>query len=475
MSVTINASESGGSGQLVTVDSPDVNFNTMTSAINETIEYTRAFANEMKGTLSTAIETLQDVVGSYNPDDITVDSSLPPLNGTPFPTKPTWAPLVLDDDWPDGYIPDPNFQEYGEFDFTYTAPTPPAEVDGEFSWTENDYSSDVWQVLFAHVHNYIIGNEEYSIPEDVYNALVAMEQEARRINQNREFTAGIAATGANGLNLSGQRQSAFISQFQNNVTKLDQDALNNITVKNFELTNENRKFFITSFIELEKLIRDSFEQTQNRSLDAAKATKEYLVRFLSENVRLFLGKWEGIRIKFEANKLKIDSITARNNSETAIFVSRAEVLKQKTDAIVEKNRGLVDARTGEIAAYNAEVEAVKSEWLALLEEIKVHQENIRIEIDKELRIEGFNLQAFTDKSQLAKDVAVGVANIASQGVASALGAINTSLSNVYSGSESVGAQWGFNAGVSEQLGTNHSHTYDHGEIEGGVNYSPYGN
>ncbi len=463
MAVSVNPTSSGGTGDIVTIAPPNIDLDSMNSKINEMIEYTRAFADDQIASLAIAIENLEEVVGTYNPDDITVDTTLPTLNGSAFPTKPTWLPLELEDDWPDNYIPEPKFQEYGEFDFEYVAPTPPDEVDGEFSWTEQDYNSDGWQTLFAYVQNYMLGNESYSLPDDVYNALVAQEQEARRINQNREFATGLAATGANGLNLPGGRQSAFISQFQNNVAKLDQDALNNITTTNFNLSNENRKFFITSFTDLERITREAFNQAQNRSLDAAKAVKEYLARFLSENIRLFLGKWEGIRLKFEANKLKIDSISARNNSETAIYVARADVLKSRIDAITAKNKGLVDARIGEISAYAAEVEAVRAEWLALIEEIKLHQENIRLEFEKELRIGEFNLQAYTNKSQLAKDVALGIAGIASQGVASALGAINTSLSNSYSGSENVGANWGFSAGLTE--GTSNNHQYDHGEVE----------
>jgi len=266
------------------------------------------------------------------------------------------------------------------------------------------------------------------------------------------------------LNLPGGRQAAFITQFQNNIAKFDQDALNNITTADFNLTNENRKFFVTAYTDLEKIVRTTFEQTQNRSLDAAKAVKEYLARFLSENIKLFLGKWEGIRLKFEANKLKADQITARNNSETAIFIGRADVLKSRIEAISSKNKGIVDARLGEVSAFAAEVEAVRSEWLALIEEIKIHQENIRLELETELRIEEFNLRAYTDKAQLAKDVALGVGGIASQGVASALGAINTSLSNSYSGSENVGANWGFSANLGES--TSNSHLYDHGTVEG---------
>ena len=86
----------------------------------------------------------------------------------------------------------------------------------------------------------------------------------------------------------------------------------------------------------------------------------------------------------------------------------------------------------------------------MVEEVKVKQENVRLEITKAIEQEKLNLQAFSEKASLAKDVALGVANIASQGVASALGAINTSLGNSYTGSESRDESWRFSAGIDEE-------------------------
>jgi len=441
-----------GSGAFVQVEDDNVRLDDMSQAIHDTIAYTREFADEFKQTLNSSIERLEEVVGSYEPSIDDVPNEVPTIDPPSFPVKPNWQPLVLDTDWPDGNIPEPDFTEYGILDFEYTAPTPPAEIDETFDWTASNYSSDLWLSLFSFVHDKII-NGSYGLSADVHAALVDMEQEARRLNQDREFRKGVNATGAMGWNVPAGHQLSFFRQFQFEVVKRDQDALNNITVKNFDIANENMKFFATLAADLEKLSQETWNAVESRSLEAAKAAKEYIARFFAENVKLFLAKWQGIITKLEALKTKVEAISSRNNSETEIFANRARVLEAKVKAITEKNRGIVDTRKGEVEAYTAEILAVSEEYKNLLREVEVNQRAVEIEINKLLRIEELKLNAFSDKTKIAQAVAMGIANIGSQGLASSLGAINTSLSNSYSGSESRGEHYGFNAGISE------SHSY----------------
>ena len=246
----------------------------------------------------------------------------------------------------------------------------------------------------------------------------------------------------------------FLSEFQGEVLQRDQDALNNITAKDFDIAAEREKFFIGSGADLEKMVRGTFDAAEDRGLDAAKAAKEYVARFFSENVKLFVAKWDGVKARLEALKAKIEAIAARNDSETKMFLGRAQVLESKIKSITEKNRGKVDVRKGEGEIYGIEVGAVRDEYIALVEEVKTNQAAVKIEIDRELKIEELKLTAFSDKTKIAEAVAIGIANIGSQGVASALGAINTSLSNGYSGHESRGESWGFDAGIRE------SHNFD---------------
>lgn len=448
MAVSINPISSGGDGAFVDVGGGDVSLDSMNSEIQNTITYTRDYANTMMADLNTAIDNLGDILGTYSVTTPDVDVTFPTIDRPSFPIRPDISALVLDSNWPDGVIPEPDFQEYGDLDFSYTAPPAPSEVDESFSWTEENYTSDVWQALFSKIHTAIL-NGDYGLTDSVHAAIVDREQESRRQNQDREFRNGLTATGATGFNLPGGHTAAFLSEFQAEVLKRDQDALNNITVKDFEIANENEKFYVTSGTQLEQVKVQTFNNAQNRSLDAEKATKEYLARFFDLNTRLYVSKWEGIKIGLESLKVKIDAIANRNNSEADIYKSRADALESRVRAVAEKNRGIIDSRRGEIDIYDTEVKAIASEYAILVEEVKANQESNRLEIEKILRTAELNLQAFTNKSQLAKDIALGEANIASQGVASALGAINTSLSNSYQGSESISNRHSFNASITE--------------------------
>jgi len=413
----------------------DLVLDDMSDEILETIDYTRTYADEMRTTLGDAIEALGEIVGTYNVSVDVIDSTIPSIDRPSFPARPSFLPLELDSNWPSTYIPDPAFQEYGLLDFDFVAPTPPAEIDSNLNFTPQAYTSEMWQTLFARVHGAIL-NGSYGITDAVHAAMVSQEQEARRRNQARSFREGLAATGAMGFNFPGGHHAAFMSEFGSEVLFADQNALNTITIKCFEIANENQKFYTTAAIDLEKIIRATFDEAEKISLEAAKAASDYLSRFFSENVKLYLGKWEGFKIKMESLKAKIEAIATRNESETKIFISRAQVIESQVKAISEKNKGMVDARAGEIQVYATEVGAVKDEYVALIEEVKVHQAAIKMEIDRSISEEQMKLSAFENKAKLASTIATAVANIASQGVASALGAINTSMSNSYSGSES---------------------------------------
>lgn len=408
--------------------------NMVGETIVDMIAYVREYANTQMAALDGAIDSIQEQIGDYNPLVADVDTSVPTVDRPSFPLKPTFGTLDLDESWPDSNIADPVFQEYGLMDFDYVAPTPPQEIDEAFAFAQGQYTSDMWQTLFSHVHSALL-NGDYTLPQAVHDALVARERESRRQNQDREYRAGMAAVGAMGWNLPAGHSAAFLSEFHGEVLKRDQDGLNNIIAEAFKIAHDWRKTALVSAVDLEKMLRDTFEKAQGLGLEAAKAAKEYVARFFAENVKLYIAKWEGVKLKLEALKTQIEAIASRNESETKVFVGRAQVLESRIKAITEKNRGKVEARKGEVDIYTAEVGAVRDEYMALVEEIRVNQQAAKVEMDAELRKEEMRLLAFSDKTKMAEQFALGVAKIRAQGVASALGAINTSISNGYHASD----------------------------------------
>lgn len=408
--------------------------------IVDMIAYVREYANTQMAGLDEAIENLTGSIGTFNPDIDSININLPAIDRPNFPIRPTFSELTLDESWPDTNIPEPSLQDYGILDFDYVVPTPPAEVDMTFSFSPDTYTSEMWQALFSQVHGALLSGD-YGFPAAVYSALVAKEQEARRLNQEREYRSSMATVGAMGWNLPSGHNVAVLTEFQAEVLQKDQDALNNITIKDFEIANDWRKITLASAVDIERMLRDTFDKAQTISLEAAKATKEYIARFFSENVKLYVAKWEGVKLRVEALKAKIEAIASRNESETKVFISRAQVIESKVKAITEKNRGMVDVRKAEIELYATEVSAIRDEFLALVEEVKVQQNARKVEIESALKIEDLKLSAYTEKAKMAQTFSLGVAQIRAQGVASALGAINTSISNGYSASDSRSRQY----------------------------------
>jgi hypothetical protein len=442
-----------GNGIFVDVAEGHVALNDMADQILATIEYTRNYADTMKAELSTAIINLSDVVGTYNPVVSTADTTVPAIDGPAFPTKPTFGDLGLNTNWPDDDIGVPSLEGYGVLDFAYDPPVAPSDADTSFDYTEDTYTSEMWTALYAKVHGDLLAGGT-GLTDTVHGVIVAREQEARRSNQDREFRKKLNAVGAQGFNLASGAAAGLMAEHSSDIMVLDQDALNNITIKDFDLATANTNFAVTTGADLEKMLRSTFDELNKRTLEARKAAKDYILAAFKENVSIYLGKWEGVKAKLEALKTKVEAITSKNDGEVKVILGRAEVYKTKIEAITAENTGKVDARKGEIEVYGTEVEAISKQFISLVDEAKLKQEAVRLEITKTIENEKLKLQAFSDKAGLAKDIALGVANISSQGVASALGAINTSMSNSYTGSEGRDESWRHAADLSE------THTFE---------------
>lgn len=181
-------------------------------------------------------------------------------------------------------------------DFQYDAPIPPDDIISSFNWDDENYTSDMWNVLFSKVHAEIStgGN---GIDEDVYNAMIAREQEARRVNQEREYQRGIDAIGESGFDLPAGQIAAFEKEITRDRNAKDQDALNAIMIKDFDTAIRNKEFSQTLGKDLELMLRSTFDKARERSLEAAKAAEDYIIRVYESAVKLFDSKWRGIEVE----------------------------------------------------------------------------------------------------------------------------------------------------------------------------------
>lgn len=438
-------------GSFVDVDCGYIQLDDMQKEIQDIIKYTQGYADLMKLDLADSIENLEKVVGNYTPEALNINIDDVRIVGPDFPNR-IFAPLELDDSWPSDLPPAPILEEYGVIDFSYVAPTPPPEIDSNFNWSVSEYTSNMWLALFNKVHTDIIDGGT-GLSDAVHAIIVAREQFARQANHDREYRRGLNAVGTSGFNLPSGQVAAFQRDVISDLAAQDQDALNNITVKDFDMATENTRFAITSGVEMEKVLRDTYQFSEKLGLEAAKATKQYLIDVYNANVSAYLARWEGVKLGLEALQTKISAISTRNESVTNIYQSRASVYKTEVDAIAVKNKGIVDARLGDISAYTAEIEAVAKQYESLIEEANLNMKAQEIEVNATIEEAKVNLEAYTSQAELAKGVSESVANIAAQAIASALGAINTSLSNGYHASEGRSTSCSSNESISE------SHSY----------------
>jgi len=398
--------------------------------------------------LSTAITTITAIINSVppslnitNPDDIDVPSPN-------FPDKPIFGGLDLKD-YPPGDITAPILTPFGELDFEFEVPVPPADISGNFNWNATNYTSDMWGALFGKVHADIL-NGGTGLSQQVHSAIISREQEARRLNQTRVYQKELDSVGSNGFRLASGHIAALQRDVSDEMLNKDQDAVNNLLIEDFKLATENTRFAVTTGAEMEKMLRDTWNSIEDRGLEAEKAATDYMQAVYALNIQKFTAVYEGIKLELEAKQAKITAIASMNESVIKVAEGEANVYESQVKAISDQNQSTVDVRQTEVAVYSTEVEAATKEYSGVIDGIRAQLEVAQLQMTAEIEQGKFDLSKFTSRTQLASDAAQTIGKLAAQVVASALGAINTSLSSGYTGSEGITEKWGHTEGITER-------------------------
>lgn len=417
--------------------------------IQETIDYTRLYADQQRDILNTAIDNLADIIGQYEPSFGIVSSDIKELLIPPFPAKPSLNP-DLNEDWPStGDIPDPIIRDIAP-DFSTEEPVPPDSIDPSFDYTPGAYISCIWDELCTQIKNELV-NGGNGLSNLVYSLILDRNAEARRNAEEQARRRAYNAVGARGFDLAGGMAAAVILELEREILAKDLDAINSTTIKDFEMADANARFIKELALKIEEVQRAAFESEEARLFEIAKVSEEMIIAIFEQNVKIYIAKWEGVKIKLEAIKLEVEAIIAYNDGQIKIFVSRIEAIKSEIQAIAAENSSKTEVTKAQASVYETEVKAVGIQVTALVEEVRVSMEEYKIKVDESIEKEKVNLSAYTSSADLAARVTESIANIASQSVASALSAIKTSMDVGYSGSESQR----YSASVNSQLSESH--------------------
>jgi len=440
-------------------DGPNAFVNIETGVVNpnsaytyQDREYAKTLADQMLNLMLTSIDDMQGVLANYKPSAIDIDTDIPEASGPNYPDPLALSPLQLDNNWPTNYPRTPTLMSYGVMDFSFLEPTPPDNIDSNFSWLGTEYSSELFEALFDRVIDNV-RNGGYGLTDAVYTSIINMAQEAKRISQDRLYRAALDSVGESGFNLGAGILGGLQVETFRELAKLDQDYINNTTIKNFDMATENTKFFVTTGVELEKLLRQAYEATENRSLEASKFAKDITIQVYAEFVKSFIAKWEGVKINLEAYLGKIEAITAYNNGQISVFEGVWKGISTQVSAIASKNEAMISDRKNLVDIYKVEVDAVSSQWSTSIASANLELEGIKLQVQLAIEEAKTNLDAYIGQAELGRSIADSISKIAAQAMASALGIIHTSLSSSYSSSEAISESWGHSENLSE------SHSY----------------
>lgn len=271
-----------------------------------------------------------------------------------------------------------------------------SQVTTALAWTESGYDSSLYTALLARIiadlttgASGIGGTVEQEI-YDRYLARTATDndrqyREAEDYHASRNFDLPTGALNGTMLEVSAS------------IAAKNLEASGKIMIEQAELAQKNSQFVIGAARELETVLRDFHDKTNNRSLDTAKA--------LAENI--------------------IAAVTAANKAITEVYTADVQGYESTTRALTENQKG-------NVSAYGLQIQ------------------NADLELRAAIAVAEAAVQGYSAEYGLKEKVATAMANISMQASSAAFGAVNASAGVSFSGGASVSESW--NHGESRSLG-----------------------
>ncbi len=174
-----------------------------------------------------------------------------------------------------------------------------------FNWSADTISTEMYLTLFNQIST-DIANGGTGFSDEIHAAIVARELSARRLSEKRTYQGALDNVGGDGFALPSGQIASMELEFARDIEVQNQAILNDLLAKDFELTQKNKEFAITSGLQLEEMIRTTFTQMQGYNLDAAKAAQIYIIQVFDATLKRFDLAWKGIQIDLEAHKIDVN-------------------------------------------------------------------------------------------------------------------------------------------------------------------------
>lgn len=427
----------------------------VTQRFHDTMDY----ADQWKTLSAAAYVSLTNYVTQLQmPDGWQIafdDVVIPAINPIDFNSRPSFGSLVLPTDWPDDFPNLPALNSAPITDFSYVKPIKPDQVNPAINYIPGAYDTTLYMSIYTAVYNYI-QNPGTGLPQAVEDAIIARRQAAILVATQQKYQSDMRAAGSTGFNFP----SGVIAGIQTDSTRdnlIQQVDFNNaVLIQSNELAQKMQFFSLEKGIALETLLRDFYNNTENRSLQSKKDIAGFVLQVYAENVRGYIAEWEGIKDDLEA-KIKLVELTLKEN-ELIIegFKANATAYVSKVEAVSKKIDGLVKGFEGEVSGYEAETKAMEAYYRTLTEQEKSYISLADLKLRKATSELEMLLKSQLSYDQLKVTIASEQGKLAQQAVSGALNAVHASASLGYNGADSTSEHWQH----SDQLSESHSYEHD---------------
>lgn len=324
----------------------------------------------------------------------------------------------------------------------------------EFSWTDIEYPTDVYDVLLPTILN-SMSYVTSGIDPDVEGAIYDRAKERVRVDNEKLYNKYLQEwTGKQFQMPSGSLVSAM-DDFYSVLARQVQAANVEILINQSDLAQKYRTFIIQQATTLEQLIRSTADAKANRALEYEKSRVTILIQIYSELVKGFAASLDAEAKYIEGQAAAIDGIVKSNSGKIEIYKEQYAALRTRVEASTSHNEGVVQIFQGQVQAYASNeqgvAEANKTQIDKLIASVQAAELTLRASIAE---AEATTARYGAEQSVKEK-VATGMAQIAAQSVAAWVGAVSAGAHLGYSGSESVSSS------SSQSKSINVSHSYEH--------------
>jgi hypothetical protein len=320
-----------------------------------------------------------------------VTPAIPTAPDYVLPPAPVFAPVEIP-------VPPSVTIPYFEMEADFGEVIAPTE---QFQWSEQEYQSVLLDATKAKILNDIL-NGGYGIDDADERRLWDRARERELMNANARIEEFGRVVAARGFNIPPGSFYAMQESVQQDLLEKNSSLSRDIAVKKADMYVENRRFAITSAIQIEQMMITYFGGVAERALNAARAQTEFgiaifnaqLARYSAKvqayavyaqafeaqvraslaGVEIYKAQVEGARLAVQVQQVHAEVYNTQIEGVTALMnLYRVEMEGAKTAAEIE---------TLKLQAFRTQVEAYAAQVQARVAEFQMFESQVRGEMAK---------------------------------------------------------------------------------------------